>query len=63
MEARVLIDGAQSIAHTPVDVQELGCDFFVFSGHKFYAPNGIGVVYGKKELLEILPPWAKVAVI
>jgi cysteine desulfurase/selenocysteine lyase len=55
--ARVLIDGAQSIAHTPVDVQELGCDFFVFSGHKIYAPNGIGVVYGKKEVLDILPPW------
>ncbi|MDR1666220.1 MAG: cysteine desulfurase [Bacteroidales bacterium] len=55
--ARVLIDGAQSIAHTPVDVQNLDCDFFVFSGHKIYAPNGIGVVYGKKELLEILPPW------
>jgi len=55
--ARVLIDGAQSIAHTPVDVQELGCDFFVFSGHKIYAPNGIGVVYGKKEILDILPPW------
>jgi cysteine desulfurase / selenocysteine lyase len=53
--ARVLIDGAQSIAHTPVDVQAL--DFFVFSGHKIYAPNGIGVVYGKKELLEIMPPW------
>ncbi|MDR3328542.1 MAG: cysteine desulfurase [Prevotellaceae bacterium] len=55
--ARVLIDGAQSIAHTPVDVQALDVDFFVFSGHKIYAPNGIGVVYGKKELLEILPPW------
>ena len=55
--ARVLIDGAQSIAHTPVDVQELGCDFFVFSGHKIYAPDGIGVVYGKKEVLDILPPW------
>ncbi|GAB6011281.1 SufS family cysteine desulfurase [Viscerimonas tarda] len=55
--ARVLIDGAQSIAHTHVDVQALGCDFFVFSGHKIYAPNGIGVVYGKKELLEIMPPW------
>jgi len=55
--ARVLIDGAQSIAHTPVDVQALGCDFFVFSGHKIYAPNGIGVVYGKKEVLDILPPW------
>ena len=55
--ARVVIDGAQSIAHTVVDVQSLNCDFFVFSGHKIYAPNGIGVVYGKKELLEILPPW------
>ncbi|MDR3338897.1 MAG: cysteine desulfurase [Candidatus Symbiothrix sp.] len=55
--ARVLIDGAQSIAHTPVDVQELDVDFFVFSGHKIYAPNGIGVVYGKKELLELIPPW------
>ncbi|MDR3365703.1 MAG: cysteine desulfurase [Prevotellaceae bacterium] len=55
--ARVLIDGAQSIPHTPVDVQELDADFFVFSGHKIYAPNGIGVVYGKKELLELIPPW------
>ncbi|MDR1517117.1 MAG: cysteine desulfurase [Dysgonamonadaceae bacterium] len=55
--ARVLIDGAQSIAHSPVDVQDLDADFFVFSGHKIYAPNGIGVVYGKKELLNILPTW------
>jgi cysteine desulfurase/selenocysteine lyase len=55
--ARTVIDGAQSIAHTPVDVQSLDCDFFVFSGHKIYAPNGIGVLYGKKEWLEILPPW------
>jgi cysteine desulfurase/selenocysteine lyase len=55
--ARVLIDGAQSVAHTPINVQELGADFFVFSGHKIYAPDGIGVVYGRKELLEILPPW------
>jgi cysteine desulfurase / selenocysteine lyase len=55
--ARVLIDGAQSVAHAEVNVQELGCDFFVFSGHKIYAPNGIGVVYGKKEVLDILPPW------
>jgi cysteine desulfurase/selenocysteine lyase len=55
--ARVLIDGAQSIAHTAVDVQGLDVDFFVFSGHKIYAPNGIGVVYGKKELLDIIPPW------
>lgn len=53
----VLIDGAQSIAHTKVDVQELGADFFVFSGHKIYAPTGIGVVYGRKSLLDILPPW------
>ncbi|GHT32954.1 hypothetical protein AGMMS49574_17590 [Bacteroidia bacterium] len=55
--ALVVVDGAQAVAHTPVDVQKLGCDFFVFSGHKIYAPNGIGVVYGKKELLETLPPW------
>jgi len=55
--ARVLIDGAQSVAHTPINVQELGADFFVFSGHKIYSPNGIGVVYGRKELLEILPHW------
>ena len=53
----VLIDGAQSIAHTKVDVQRLDCDFFVFSGHKIYGPSGIGVVYGKKEMLEQLPPW------
>ena len=55
--ARVLIDGAQSVAHTPIDVQDLDVDFFVFSGHKIYAPNGIGAVYGKKELLELIPPW------
>ncbi|MDR1683418.1 MAG: cysteine desulfurase [Candidatus Symbiothrix sp.] len=55
--ARVLIDGAQSIAHSSVDVQDLDVDFFVFSGHKIYAPNGIGVVYGKKELFDLLPPW------
>jgi cysteine desulfurase/selenocysteine lyase len=55
--ARVLLDGAQSIAHTPIDVQALDVDFFVFSGHKIYAPNGIGVVYGKKELLDLIPPW------
>ena len=55
--AKVLIDGAQSIAHIPVDVQKLDCDYFVFSGHKLYAPTGIGVLYGKKEALEILPPY------
>ncbi len=53
----VLIDGAQSIAHTAVDVQRLGVDFFVFSGHKIYGPNGIGVVYGRKEILSKMQPW------
>lgn len=52
-----VIDGAQSIAHIPVDVQELDCDFFVFSGHKMYAPMGIGCLYGKTEWLEQLPPY------
>ena len=55
--ARVLIDGAQSVAHIPVNVQQLGCDFFVFSGHKIFGPTGIGVVFAKEELLEIMPPW------
>jgi cysteine desulfurase/selenocysteine lyase len=53
----VLLDGAQSVAHLPVDVRELDCDFFVFSGHKLYGPTGIGVLYGKAELLEAMPPW------
>jgi cysteine desulfurase/selenocysteine lyase len=55
--ARVLIDGAQSVAHMPVNVQQLDCDFFVFSGHKIFGPTGIGAVYAKEELLEIMPPW------
>ncbi|MGE3920818.1 MAG: SufS family cysteine desulfurase [Gammaproteobacteria bacterium] len=55
--AKVLIDGAQAIAHTKVDVQTLDCDFYAFSGHKMYGPTGIGVLYGKKELLEIMPPY------
>jgi cysteine desulfurase/selenocysteine lyase len=55
--ARVLIDGAQSVAHLPVNMQQLGADFFVFSGHKIFGPTGIGVVYAKEELLEIMPPW------
>ncbi len=55
--AVVLVDAAQAIAHMPVDVQELDCDFLVFSGHKMYGPNGVGVLYGKKELLEKLPPF------
>jgi cysteine desulfurase/selenocysteine lyase len=55
--ARVLVDGAQSVAHIPVNVQQLDCDFFVFSGHKIFAPTGIGAVYAKEDLLEIMPPW------
>ncbi|OBI54171.1 family 2A encapsulin nanocompartment cargo protein cysteine desulfurase [Mycobacterium sp. E787] len=55
--ARVLIDGAQSIQHIPVDVSELGVDFFVFSGHKIYGPTGIGVLYGTDEALAETPPW------
>ncbi len=55
--AKVLVDGAQSVAHIPVNVQKSDCDYFVFSGHKLYAPTGIGVLYGKKEALEILPPY------
>lgn len=55
--AVVLIDGAQSISHLPIDVRELDVDFFAFSGHKIYAPTGIGVLYGRRELLESMPPW------
>ena len=55
--ARVLIDGAQTVAHIRVNVQELGCDFFVFSGHKIFGPTGIGAVYATRELQEIMPPW------
>lgn len=53
----VLIDGAQSTAHMPVDVQALGCDFYAFSGHKVYGPTGTGVLWGREELLNQLPPW------
>lgn len=55
--AKVLIDGAQSIQHTRIDVQELNCDFFVFSGHKVFGPTGIGVLYGKESLLNDMPPY------
>ncbi|MGE4633735.1 MAG: cysteine desulfurase [Arenicellales bacterium] len=55
--AVVLVDGAQSVAHGPIDVQSLGCDFFAFSGHKLYGPTGIGVLYGREALLEAMPPW------
>jgi len=53
----VLIDGAQAVAHTKVDVQALGCDFYAFSGHKIFGPTGIGVLYGRAELLEAMPPY------
>jgi cysteine desulfurase / selenocysteine lyase len=53
----VLIDGAQAVAHIPVDVQALDCDFYAFSGHKLFGPTGIGVLYGKVELLEAMPPY------
>ncbi|EOD4110900.1 cysteine desulfurase SufS [Yersinia enterocolitica] len=53
----VLVDGAQAIMHQAVDVQDLGCDFYVFSGHKLYGPSGIGILYGKSELLQQMPPW------
>lgn len=55
--AKVLVDGAQAIAHTPVDVQALDCDFYAFSGHKIFGPTGIGVLYGKKAILEAMPPY------
>lgn len=55
--AKVLVDGAQAVAHLPVDVQNLDVDFYAFSGHKIYAPTGIGVLYGKRELLEKMPPY------
>jgi cysteine desulfurase/selenocysteine lyase len=55
--ARVLIDGAQGISHLPVDVQTLDCDWYIFSGHKVFAPTGIGVVYGKLDLLNATQPW------
>lgn len=55
--ALTLIDGAQAVAHLEVDVQAIGCDFYAFSGHKLYGPTGIGVLWGKTELLERMPPW------
>jgi cysteine desulfurase/selenocysteine lyase len=55
--AVVLIDGAQAVPHLPVDVRALDCDFYAFSSHKMYGPSGVGVLYGKKALLEAMPPW------
>jgi len=53
----VLVDGSQGAAHLPVDVQDIGCDFYVFTGHKTYGPSGVGVLYGKREHLEAMPPF------
>jgi cysteine desulfurase/selenocysteine lyase len=55
--ALALIDGAQAAPHLPIDVQALGCDFYTFSSHKVYGPSGIGVLWGREELLEAMPPW------
>ena len=55
--AAVVVDGAQAMAHFDVDVQALGCDFYAFSGHKMYAPTGIGALYGREEMLQAMPPW------
>ena len=55
--APILFDGAQAVPHMPVDVQELDCDFYVFSGHKLFGPTGIGILYGKAEYLEAMPPF------
>lgn len=57
VEALVLIDGAQSVAHQPTDVQDLDCDFFVFSSHKMLGPTGVGILYGKEDILEKMPPF------
>ena len=53
----VLLDGAQAVAHVPIDVQKLGCDFYAFSGHKLYGPTGVGVLYGRADLLDAMPPY------
>jgi cysteine desulfurase / selenocysteine lyase len=54
---KVLVDGAQAVQHIPVNVRELDADFYVFSSHKIYGPNGVGVLYGKRELLDAMPPY------
>ena len=55
--ALVLIDGAQTVSHMPINVQTIGCDFFVFSGHKLFAPTGIGALYARREIQNVMPPW------
>jgi len=57
VDALVLVDGAQSVAHWPVDVEALGCDFFVMSGHKLFGPTGVGVLWGRESLLDAMPPY------
>jgi len=57
VNALVLIDGAQAAPHLKINVQELGCDFYAFSGHKTYGPTGIGILYGREDILNALPPW------
>ncbi len=57
LDIPVLLDGAQAMPHMPVDVQDLGCDFYAFSGHKMFGPTGTGVLYGKENLLEAMPPY------
>ncbi|MGE9552166.1 cysteine desulfurase SufS [Erwinia amylovora] len=52
-----LIDGAQAVMHEQIDVQAIGCDFYTFSGHKIYGPSGIGILYGRKAMLDLMPPW------
>lgn len=53
----VLLDGAQAVAHVPIDVQKIGCDFYAFSGHKLYGPTGVGALYGRADLLDAMPPY------
>jgi cysteine desulfurase/selenocysteine lyase len=55
--AKVMLDGCQALPRIPVDVQDLDCDFYVFSGHKLYGPTGIGGLYGKRAILDTMPPW------
>jgi cysteine desulfurase/selenocysteine lyase len=53
----VLVDGAQAVPHLKVDVQDIGCDFYAFSGHKMFGPTGVGILYGRSELLDVMPPY------